>query len=306
MKVRELLCLLLASLLILSLSACGGSSASREDMYASAEAPAMDMEMSVENGLSKWEDASTQTALPADRKLIRTIAINAETEDLTALLESLTERIDQLGGYVESKNLRNGSTYSSYRTRSLSMTVRIPAENADAFIDQVSDQANIVSSTESVDDVTLQYVDTESQVKALETEQERLLALLEQANTLEEILKIEDRMTEVRYQLERYASQLRALENQVSYATVNLSVTEVTEYTPVQEQSTWERITEGFGDTLEEIGDSFTEGMIWIIVNSPRLVIWGLILGVIVVVIRKRRTHKQKKTIQPPAKEETE
>ena len=66
------------------------------------------------------------------------------------------------------------------------------------------------------ENVTLQYVSTESRVKALETEQTRLLELLENAETMEDLLTIEARLTDVRWELENYASQLRVLDNQVN------------------------------------------------------------------------------------------
>ena len=234
MKVRKLLCTLLAMLLLLSLTACAGSAKSEamdnaaENYYDAPAAEEMDMELKTESG--------SAAVLPTDRKLIRTIRLEAETEDLTALLDSLTARIGELGGYVETKELYNGSSYSGYRRRNLSMTVRIPAEQVDAFVAQVGENANVVSSSETVDDVTLQYVDTESQVQALETEQARLMELLAQAESLDDILLIEARLTDVRYELERYASYLRTLENQVSYATVLMDITEVKEYTPVVEE----------------------------------------------------------------------
>lgn len=304
MKVRKIASLLLVLLLLLSLTACGGSAKSEAmdnaagDMY--CEAP---MESDAE--LSKPETGST-SALPTDRKLIRTISMDAETEDLAALLDSLTARINQLGGYVEAKNLRNGSNYGGYIRRSLSITVRIPAERVDEFVSQVSEKANIVSSTETVDDVTLQYVDTESHVKALETEQARLLDLLEQAKTLEEILKIEDRLTDVRYELERYASYLRTLENQVSYATVNLTITEVKEYTPVivEEPTMWERITAGFSRSMKDIGEGLKEFFIWLVVNSPYLLIWGSIAALVILMLRKRRVKKNKPIAPPPENKE--
>jgi hypothetical protein len=257
----------------------------------------MDTELKTESSISN--------ALPADRKLIRTIGIDAETEDLTALQDSLTSQIGALGGYVEAKNLRNGSHYGGYVRRTLSMTVRIPADKVDSFVNQVAEKTNVVSSVETVDDVTLQYVDTESHVKALETEQERLLELLEQAKDLEDILKIEDRLTSVRYELERYASYLRTLENKVTYATVNLTITEVKEYTPVveEEPTMWQRIATGFARSIKDIGKGLKEFFIWVVVNSPYLLIWGAIGTVAVIVLRKRKAKKQKKTAPPEKKE---
>ena len=98
MKVRNLLSALLVLLLLLSLTACGAGAPTQENAAADKyyDAPA---EGAPEFGRTETGSASA-TALPADRKLIRTIRMDAETEDLTALLDSLTARITELGGYV--------------------------------------------------------------------------------------------------------------------------------------------------------------------------------------------------------------
>jgi len=305
MKVRKLASVLLVLLMLLSLTACGAAT-SKEAMDMNAAGDMYyDAPMETVASAELKTESGSGTSLPTDRKLIRTIRMEAETEDLTTLLDGLNARIAELGGYVEGKNLHNGSAYSGYRRRTLSMTVRIPADRVDAFVAQVGENANVVSSTESVDDVTLQYVDTESHVTALETEQARLIELLEQAKDLEDILKIEDRLTDVRYELERYASYLRTLENQVSYATVNLSITEVKEYTPVveEEPTAWERIATGFMRSLKDIGNGLKEFFIWFIVNLPHLLIWGAIGTGAVLILRRRRAKKQKKAVPPENKE---
>ena len=304
MKVRNLLSALLVLLLLLSLTACGAGAPTQENAAADKyyDAPA---EGAPEFGRTETGSASA-TALPADRKLIRTIRMDAETEDLTALLDSLTARIAELGGYVETKEQYNGSAYSGYRRRNLSVTVRIPADKADEFVAQVGKNANVVSSSETVEDVTLQYVDTESQVKALETEQERLMELLAQAESLDDILLIEGRLTDVRYELERYASYLRTLENQISYATVYIDITEVTEYTPVveEEPTAWERIVRGFGRSIRNIGKGVKEFFIGIIIISPYLVILGLIIATPLLIVFRGRGKKQRKQTPPPEKTE--
>ena len=309
MKVRKFASALLVLLLLLSLTACGSSAkAEADNMYYDAPmemAPASTIAPGLVTDGSENGSASAAN-LPTDRKLIRTISIEAETEDLTALTDALTGRIAALGGYVESKNLRNGSTYSGYYRRTLSMTVRVPAEKADEFVAQVSESSNIVSSTENIDDVTLQYVDTESHVKALETEQDRLLALLEKADNLKDIITLEERLTSVRYELERYASYLRTLDNQVTYATIHLSVTEVKEYTPIveEEPTVWQRISTGFRRSLKDIGEGFTDFFVWFTVNSPYILIWGTVIVVIILILRKRgrpriRMGKKKEPKEP-------
>ena len=288
MNTKKWLTLLLALVLIFPLTACGGSSkdsAVMENDFIAPQAPA--------NG-SLTTDSKATVDLPADRKLIRTFRINAETEELDTLLTALDKKIAELDGYVETREVYNGSTYASRRYRHADLTIRIPAENVDGFVEHVKGASNVVSSNESIDDVTLTYVDTESRVKALETERDRLLELMAKAETMADLLEVESRLTDVRYELESYASRLKALENQVSYATVHLAISEVQEYTPVAEKTTWQRIAEGFVDSLEGIWDGAVEIFVWVLANSPSLVLFGGIGTVVVIFLRKRKKQVKK------------
>lgn len=298
MKVRKWFSMLMVLLLICFLTACGGNSGAAEEDYVYAESSNQ-----MSNGLTQESGTDSIGILPENRKLIKTVRMEAETEELDALLSQLDEKIAALGGYVETREVYNGSAYSQRRYRNADLTIRIPADQVDNFVEHVSGVSNIVSSNESVEDVTLQYVDTESRVKALETEQDRLLTLLEQAQSLEEILEIEARLSDVRYELERYASQLRTLENQVSYATIHLYISEVQEYTPVEEETVWDRIAGGFADSLKSIGEGATELLIWVLAKSPYLLIWGVLAGAVILVIRRKRNPRAKKAA-PPEKTE--
>ena len=288
MKKRNLLAFLLSAVLLLNLTACGGASKNEAAMDYAAAAP-------MENGMLTTDSSSTAgAALPEDRKLIRTISMDAETEELETLLDGLNAKVSELGGYIQNREVYNGSTYSSRRYRHADLTIRIPAEKVDGFVQHVSGVSNVVSSNESIDDVTLTYVDTETRLKALETEQERLLEMMAQAENMSDLLAIESRLTEVNYQLESVASKLKTLENQVSYATVRLYITEVQEYTPVAEKTTWQRITEGFVDSLEGIWDGAVELLVWVLANSPYLVLYGLIGLGAVTLLRKRKVPVKK------------
>lgn len=295
---KKLLALALSALLLFTLAACGGASKDSVAMEEAYEAP-----QAMENGMLTTDSASGTAALPADRKLIRTVDMDAETEELESLLAGLDQKVATLGGYVESRNVYNGSTYSSRRYRHADLTIRIPAEKLDGFVEHINGISNVVSSNESIDDVTLTYVDTEARLAALETEQERLLALMEQAETLSDLLEIESRLTDVNYELESVASRLKTLENQVSYATVHLYITEVQEYTPVAEKTAWQRIAEGFVDSLEGIWDGAVEVFVWVLANSPYLVLFGGI-GAAVAVLLKKRKKKVKKVPRKDEKSE--
>ena len=294
---KKLTALILSLLLLLSvLTGCGATSKSTAAQAAPelkgdyaieevmAEAPAaMD---TANNSLAGANETGT-TTLPENRKWIITVHMDAETEDLDALLPSLEETIASLDGYVEDQELYNGSTYSSRRHRNANLTIRIPAGKVDAFANEVSGLANVVSKTLNRDDITLTYVATESKVTALKTEETRLLELLAQAETMSDLLEIEARLSDVRYELERYTSQLRLYDNQVDYATIYLFINEVQEYTPVAEKTVWERIRDGFKSSISGVTDGFVDFFVWITANSPYLVVWGLILAGGIILAKK-------------------
>ncbi len=283
------------------LAGCGGASKSTQAFDAAAAAPAeaangayydMESAKSEDGGLTGDTDS---TVLPEGRKWIITVNMSAETEDLDALMEALNGKISGLGGYVEDQDSYNGSMYSSRRYRSASLTVRIPAERVDEFTEEMSGIANVVSTNLSREDITLSYVATESRVKALQTEEARLLELMEQAETMADLLEIESRLTDVRYELENRASQLRLYDNQVDYATIYLSIDEVQEYTPVEEPTVWERISGGFVSSIKGVGNGLLDLLVWVLAKSPYLVILGGVTGGVVVLIKKRKARKAAK-----------
>lgn len=234
-------------------------------------------------------------ATVTERKLIKNVDMNVETREYDKLLASVENKVTELGGYIESLDAYNGSSYYNYRsTRNANMTIRIPKDRLDEFLNTVSDLGNVTSRSENVQDVTLTYVDLQSHRDALQTEQERLLQLLEQAESIEDIITIEQRLSDVRYQLESMESQLRSYDNQVDYSTVYLYIDEVEVYTPVEEETTWERISAGFMDSLKSIGEGIKEAAIWFVIHIPYLVIWAIVIVIIVLILKKikKRTKR--------------
>lgn len=293
--------LLLTALLLSILSGCGSKSydaGSPMENYEYADAVAETMAASRDFALAVTAEESgsgaenTADVLPENRKWVITMNIDTETEDMDTALDSLNRQIRELNGYVQEQNIRNGSTYSSSRYRSASLTVRIPAEQLDIFTSSLTEFTNVVSSNRSAEDITLSYVDTETRITALETERDRLLELMEQAETMSDLLEIESRLTDVNYELERYGSRLRTMDNQVSYATIYLSVREVKEYTPVAEQTLWEKISSGFLDSLKGLGNGIVNFFAWIVIKLPYLVVYGLILWGLGILIRRWRRRR--------------
>jgi len=315
---RKLTCVILALVLMLSLTACGGSSTAvnqsfKADYAVEEAAPAAEAPMMMANGAAMDAGASMETTaasgaeqtLPENRKWIITADMSLETDDLEALQQALNERITALGGYVEDQSVYNGSTRANYRYRNANITVRIPSDRVTAFTQEVGGMANVVSNNLRREDVTLQYVDTEGRVTALQTEEARLLELLAGAETMSDLLEIEARLSDVRYELESYTSRLRTLDNQINYATVYLFIEEVQEYTPVEEPTFFERITGGFGDSLEGLWQSLQDLAVFLVVSFPYILVYGGAAAVILVLVKKlRKNKKNRKQKKQPEQEE--
>ena len=251
-----------------------------------------------EAGETMEESSSSDTPAVQDtgRKLIRNVNLEVETETFDELLTSVQDKIKRLGGYIEESYTYNGSSYYGQDARNADLTIRIPSDKLDEFLADVAEISNIIRRNESVTDVTLQYVDMESHKKVLLTEQERLIELLGRAETIEDIISLESRLSEVRYQIESMEAQLRTLDNQVNYSTVYLYINEVKKLTPVKEQSVWERIATGFENSLYDVGKGIVDFAVGLLIDLPYIVVWAVVIVLAVLIIRLviRRVRRRK------------
>lgn len=303
---KRFLALLMAGMMLLSAAGCG-SSVSKEatadfamteaaieeyDMAEAAEAPAEYEASDSATGVITSENGIESVA-ETGRKLIKTVRLSMQTREFDTVLDGLSVRVREMGGYIENSSI-SGSGYYYEGTRSADFTIRVPSERLDEFVEVVSGLGNVTLKNESVEDVTLQYVDAESRKKALETEQERLLELLEQAENMEDLLAIESKLSEVRYELENYGSQLRLLDNQIDYSTVSVYIEEVERITEVKDRTFFEEIADRFGDSLYVVGRGLRRFVISFLGSLPILAVWAVVIAVIVLICRKVLCGKKK------------
>ena len=315
-KKKALTIVMAAALLLGLLGGCGSKNLSMDAdtsksflyaddgiSYEAAMAAPAAMSGAGSNGKSAASTASIP--LPENRKWVITMSLTAETENLTDAMGLLAEKIQASGGYVESQSI-SGTAVNSGRSPSAYITVRVPAEQLDSFVEDVSGMTNVVSSSRYVEDITLSYTDTEGRVKALKTEEARLLELMEQAQTMSDLLEIEERLTEVRYQLENYTSTLRLYDNQVDYATLDLTLREVAKFTPPEKQGFWEKVTSGLADSIVDLGQGLVDVAAWVLIELPYLVLVGLLGWLVVFLTRrsiKKRRAKKERNAQDGQKE---
>lgn len=287
-----------------------GKAAGTEYAYAETTAEAAAEE-------AAWDDTAAGGSMDGEildeqavaKKLIRNVDLEVETKEFDVLIDNITSEVAQLGGYVENFST---SKYSGYGARNGSVTARIPSESLDGFLNKISEQSNVTYRNESVQDVTLQYVDLDTHKKALVTERDRLLELMEKAETVADIIEIESRLSEVNYQIESMEAQLRTIDNQVTYSTVYISIYEVELLTPAADKSVWQEISEGFNNNVYRLFAEIEDMGIGFVINLPFILVWVLILAVIVIVLRllsrmyRKRRSKRLERKRQQQKQETD
>lgn len=248
-------------------------------------------EKTVASGSETGEDALVSTT----RKVIKTANLNLQTLEFDAFAAALDQKIAEAGAYLQYADV-SGTDYYGGR-KSANYTIRVPEANLDLFLAGVEGIATVTNKTLGEEDVTLNYVDTEARIKTLEIEQERLLALLEKAEDLDSIIMLEQRLSEVRYSIESYQSKLRTYDDKITYSTVRIYVYEVTRVQEKEPETLWERIQNGWADTMYDISAGAQDFLVWAIVNLPYLVFWGVVLVVLVVMLKKKRAKRKAKKL---------
>lgn len=230
----------------------------------------------------------------SNRKLIKRQYITMETKEFDTLTQFIQDKVNAAGGYIEYSSV-SGSSYRYDSTRYANYTIRVPVTELDGFVSAVKEAGNVTDFSESVEDITLSYVDTESRIAALKTEQETLMEMLEQAGDLDTLLAIQSRLTEVRYQLESYESQLRVYDNDIDYSTVNVDIYEVERETKVVDDSFGSRLKERLSANFYGLGQSLESFAIFVIGGIPYWIILALAVIVVVLIIKLIRRRARKK-----------
>ena len=237
-------------------------------------------------------ESSQPTPVPAGRKLIRTVWLDMETTDFDSSIQSVHEKISALEGYTEQSEVTGSRlNYAGEPIlRHASMTVRIPTKHLEAFLQAAQASGNVVSQSETTEDVTLQYSDVESRKKSLEIEQERIWALLEKAESLESVIALEERLSEIRYELESLEARLRLYNNQVEYSTVHLTLYEADEsrLTPSKPLTAAQRISRDFQNNLASMGQLLLNLLISILTLAPFWVPAVLLILLLIWLLRRK------------------
>lgn len=286
---RKQISILAVLLVVCLLAGCGAKSRSADAAYMVESAADMNSSAYVTEDVAEVEMGGGANSIGEDlvgvtegRKIIKNANLTVETKDFDDFSTTLNGLISEMGGYVQSSS--QGTTKRT-GLRYADITLRIPAGKLDEFISRTEGAATVTYREIYTDDVTMSYVDTESHLKALRTEQETLLTLLEKAESVEDLITIQSRLSEVRYEIESYESRLRTFDDQIDYSTVYMNLKEVERETQVAKETAGEEISRRLAENWEDVGESLRRFGIDFVSDLPFILIVVVPVGIIVLVI---------------------
>ncbi len=299
---KRILAIVLAVGMVAVLTACGASKSEMSydgsaDFAGSADSSYVgeDFESGYENGSFEGELDNIKDDQPDinyGEKLIKTYNYTIQSSKYDEAKADIEKLVKEYGGYIE-----NQTSYNYDYSKNTYFTLRIPADKAEEFLSKAGNAGTITEQSIYVEDVTSNYIDVEAHLKAVKIQHERLLELLEQAESLEDIIALEERLTEIEYQLGSYESTLKNYDNQVKYATIYLNLNEISETEVVEEDGVLDRIRKGFTENLGDVGTGLVDLMVGIIVALPYLVVLGVVAFLLILfykkVIKKRNEKKK-------------
>lgn len=282
MKQKRWLALALA--LTLLLSGCGSKSDSSasEENNGDWQMSDAQFESGVYGSASSFDvPGAPEADSPAEaqgRKLILTASLTLETTDFDGAAALLEQRTGELGGWIENAELQGSSRYDSARYGWY--TLRIPAAKLEEFLSGTEEIGNVLSMNRRQEEITTAYYDTEARLNSLKTQEERLLAILEKAESLDDVIRLESALSDVRYQIEDLTGTLKRYDSLVEMATVDVSLQEVSSTTPVSvtPKTLGERIAQAFENSLRGLGRFGENVLVFFVGNLPVLLVLALVV----------------------------
>ena len=304
----------------LCLSGCGGSSSSngayykeqaagssyeesyaREDAMMAAEAESADAAAGDYAEDYTADGGENDSALRAQdgQKIVYTGNLRIQTLEYDKSAASIRQKIKEAGGFSESESERdNNYNWYSYNggngsTRYLDITARIPSEKFESFINSLSGDGKIMNRSVNAENISQVYANKETYKKALEIEQQRLLEMMDKAQTIEEMITVESRLSEVERQLNVYKTDLAQMDKDVEYSTIYISLEEVKRYSEETNTLTFaEELKYAFDDAISSFKNFCEDVVLSVVRGFPFLIIFVIILVLIIRAIGRSRAKR--------------
>jgi hypothetical protein len=223
--------LIIPVLLLLVGSACNSKNESMSavmvaDSVATDEM-AVNMEMALPEPVAQTKfvppivKEETNKNAEVDKKIIKEGEIRFRTADVAETRKAIYTSLKKLGGYAAEEQELN-SSYNG--EKQITIHARVPAKNFDQLLTNVSENAESIDSKNiRIKDVTTEYIDVTTRLANKKKLEERYLELLKKGSKISDLLEIENKLTDIRSDIESSQGQLNYMMKQVAYSTIDIT-----------------------------------------------------------------------------------
>lgn len=267
-----------------------------------------------ENTDNKNNNNSNSNIVLVEDKLVYKCYVDIETLDFDKSYAALQDMMEKYNCVISSETFGDESIsyfydsyYSSsskYKTgRTDEIVIRVPSANYKNFISEYGELGNVTSKTQTVDNITQEYYDTTSQVDGLKAEMERLEIMMSQATEIEDMITINQAITELQSEINSLTTYIRTMDSDVAYSYVTMSLREVLEYSeveqPVKKNTFIDRLKNQCVDTWKGFLN-FLENLLFTIIGLiPAIVIIGIIVIIIKLTCKNKiKTWKENRKLK--------
>jgi hypothetical protein len=260
---------------------------------------------------SSEDSSNLYDQLEYELKLTYSIYLEIQTLDYDNTLDQIKEQIQNYNGTIQSQSVSDYDTswYSSNASKNLKngyMQIRIPSESYEAFIDAVSSSGKLTYQSVDQNNITQSYYDTSIVIEALQSEQTKLLELMEQAQDLSDVIAIETRLSEVESQLKQAQTQMAVMDQDIAYSTVNINIAQVSEYQDLEINQFGVRMKNALLNTWTNFIAVMQNICISLVYALPFFIVILILLLLVVWIIHKHKKHKKSKIKKLNTKETKE
>ena len=249
---------------------------------------------------------TVNSSIPAQERLV------IQNADLTIVVANPQAKVDEivalaeeLGGYVVSLNMYQTYTNNGEKVPEGYITVRVPAAQLDAALNQIeADVVEVRNENRSSQDVTQEYVDLQSRLKAYEDALDQLEVIMESNTTPEEVLNVFNEMMYYREQIEIIKGQIQYYETTAAFSAITVTIIAEETIQPIK-IGPWTpagaardaiqnliQFLQGFVDFLSNLFILIIPILI-VIFGPIALIIWGIVAA-----IRRRKAKKAQEALQ--------
>ncbi len=253
------------------------------------------------NGVSSGESldkeitSDDKSEIEDARKIIKRYNLTLETKLFKEDCGYIVSEAEKLGGYIASSSISGSSISGSKNSsKNANYMVRIPSQSVDSYVSLISERCNVIVSDLTTEDITESYYGIRAQIDSLVIQEENLLEMLEKADNLHDMIMLDDKLSEVRAQINELNYKLQNMDKSANYSYVYISLREVVEY-QTAEKTYWQELGETVIDSAKNFADVIGAILLLFVWIFPFATVIAVVTVVIIIAANRSKRKKNKK-----------